>query len=76
MGMKDFLMKKMLKSKMKGVPEAEVDRMVELVNKNPDFFKKINDEVQAEMKKGKDQMAASMLVMKRHQAEMQKIMQK
>ena len=76
MGMKDFLMKKMLKSKMKGVPDAEVDRMVKLVNENPEFFKKINDEIQAEMKKGKDQMAASMLVMKRHQAEMQKIMMK
>lgn len=74
--MKNFLMKKMLKSKMKDVPEGEIEKMVEMVEKNPEFFKKIGDEVQAEMKTGKDQMAATMLVMKRHQAEVQKIMQK
>jgi hypothetical protein len=69
-------MKKMLKNKMKDVPEGEIDKMVTMIDKNPDFFKKIGDEVQAEMKSGKDQTAATMLVMKRHQAEMQKIMQK
>ena len=68
-------MKKMLKSKMKDVPDAEIDRMIELVEKNPELFKKIGDEVQAEMKKGKDQMAATMLVMKKYQSEVQKVMQ-
>ena len=74
--MKNFLMKKMLKNKMKDVPEGQIDEMVAMIDKNPEFFKKIGDEVQAEMKSGKDQMAATMLVMKRHQADMQKIMQK
>lgn len=75
MGMKNFLMKKMLKSKMKDVPDAEIDRMITMVEKNPELFKKIGDEIQMEMKKGKDQMAATMLVMKKYQSEVQKVMQ-
>jgi hypothetical protein len=74
MGMKNFLMKKMLKNKMKDVPDAEIDKMVGMIEKNPEFFKKIGDEIEAEVKKGKDQTAATMLVMKKHQAEMQKMM--
>ncbi|MEX0931609.1 MAG: hypothetical protein WDZ88_02550 [Candidatus Paceibacterota bacterium] len=73
MGLKNFLMKKMLKSKMKGVPEAEQDRIIGMVEKNPDLFQKIALEVQAEMKTGKDQMAATMKVMKKYEAELREL---
>ncbi len=68
-------MKKMLKQQLKGVPEKEQDRIIEVITKNPEFFKKIGDEIQAKMKGGKNQMAATMEVMREHQAEMQKLMQ-
>jgi len=74
MGIKDFFVKQMLKSKMKGVPEAQQQMMMELVEKNPEFFKKIGDEVEKRKKSGQDEMTATMQVMREHQAEFQKIM--
>ncbi len=74
MGIKDMLMKKMLKSQMKGVPEAEQDKMIKIVTENPELFQKIGLEVQAKMKEGKDQMAATMEVMQAHQDELKGIM--
>ncbi len=71
---KDFLMKKMLKSQMKGMPEAEQEKMIKLVTENPELFQKIAVETQAKMKEGKDQMAAAMEVMQAHQEELKKIM--
>ena len=71
---KNFLMKKMLKSKMKDLPEAEQDKMIQAIEKNPDFFQNIATEVQAKMKEGKDQMTATMEVMRKHQEELRKIM--
>lgn len=74
MGIKDFFVKQMLKSKLKGVPEAQQEMMLGLVEKNPEFFKKIGDEIEKRKKSGQDEMAASMQVMREHQAEFQKIM--
>ena len=68
-------MKKMLKSQMKGVPESEIDRIVEVVDKNPELFQKIAAEIQIKVKGGKDQQMASMEVMKAHEVELRRIMQ-
>jgi len=69
-----MLMKKMLKSQMKGVPEQEVDRILEIVEKNPELFQKIGLEIQEKVKGGKDQMAASMEVMQKYQNELKNLM--
>lgn len=74
MSIKNFLMKKMLASKMKGVPQAEQDKLFAMIEKNPDFFQKIGLEVQEEMKKGKDQMSATMEVVKKHEVELKNLM--
>ena len=71
--MKNFLMKKLLKSKMKDVPSEQVDKIFEIVEKNPEFFQKITTQVQAEIVKGKDQMTASMEVMKKYEGELKKL---
>ena len=42
---KKLLMKKMLKSKMKDIPEAEQEKMFNAIEKNPDFFQNIATEV-------------------------------
>ena len=74
MGIKDFMLKQMLKQKMKGMPEAEQNRMLNMIEKNPDFFKMISEEVKAKMKGGKTEMEATMEVMRKHQSEFQKLM--
>ncbi|MDO8742471.1 MAG: hypothetical protein Q7J45_02945 [bacterium] len=71
---KNFMLKQALKAKMKDVPEAERERMLALMEKNPDFFKKIGDEVQKRVKSGQSEMAATMVVMREHQAELQRLM--
>lgn len=76
MSIKSFLLKKLMKSKLKHVPEAEQDKMFVLIEKNPDFFQKIALEVQEMVKSGKDQMSATMEVMQKYQTELQSIVQK
>ena len=71
---KSFLLKQALKAKMKDVPEAEREKMLALMEKNPDFFKKIGEEVQKRVKNGQSEMAATMVVIREHQAELQKLM--
>lgn len=74
MSMKTFLMRKMLASKLKGVPQADQDKLFSMIEKNPDFFQKIGLEVQEEMKKGKDQMSATMEVVKRYETDLKTLM--
>jgi len=68
------MLKQMLKSKMKGVPEAEQERILGMVEKNPDFFKMIGEEVEKLRKSGKSEIEATMEVMRKHQADFQKLM--
>ncbi len=74
MSFKNILMGKMIKSQMKGVPEADQKKMIKIVTENPELFQKIGTEVQAKMKEGKDQMAATMEVMQSHQDELKNIL--
>ncbi len=68
-------MKQMLKRQMKGVPEAEQERIISLVESNPEFFENIAKEVEVLTKQGRDQMSATMEVMRKNQGQLQKIMQ-
>lgn len=71
---KEFLMKKMLRSQLKGMPEAEQDKMIKLVVKNPEFFQSLATEIKTEIKNGKDQQSAAIEVMGRHKDKLQKIL--
>ena len=68
--LKEFLMKKMMKSQMKGIPEAQQDQIIAIVSKNPELFQKIAQEVKAEMDKGVEQQAATMKIMQKYQNEL------
>jgi hypothetical protein len=74
MGVKDFFIKQMLKAKLRNVPEAQRDMLMGMVEKNPDFFKKIGEEIEKRKKSGQSEMEATMQVMREHQAELQKLM--
>ncbi|MDE2188515.1 MAG: hypothetical protein KGJ35_02180 [Patescibacteria group bacterium] len=66
-------MKSLLKSKLKaaGVPEADMDRFLDLIEKNPDFFKNLATKVQAKISGGMSQEDAVMAVLKEDQAALQ-----
>lgn len=73
---KKFVLKKMLGSKLKaaGVSDEQLDMILALVEKNPTFFQKIQNEVEMKKKQGIGEQAAMMTVMREHQAELQKIL--
>ena len=69
----DFLLKQMLKRQ--GVPGEQVDALLALVKKNPEFFQKIAAEVQEKVKQGKSQQDTTLEVMQAHQEELQRLTQ-
>lgn len=66
-----FLIKKMLRSKLKDVPPETQDKMIAAIQTNPELFQKIAAEIEQQTKSGKDQMAAAMEVMQKYQSELQ-----
>lgn len=68
---KNFLLKKMLKAQ--GIPDEQIDMVLKMMEKDPELFKKIAKEIQQKIKEGKDQMNASMEVMKKYEAELKKL---
>ncbi len=73
MGIKDFLIKKMVKAKMKHLPQDQQDMIIALVSENPEFFKKIQDQIETKKKKGQNEQMAMMQVMRENQAEISKL---
>lgn len=67
---------KYVKWKMKDVPEAQRELMTSMIEKNPDLFKKIGEEIERRKKGGESEMKASMEVMKKYRTEIAALMQK
>lgn len=63
-------MKKMLASKLKAMPQAEQEKIMNMVEKNPDLFLKIAQEVKQKITEGKSEMDAAMEVMRSHESEL------
>ena len=61
---------------MKDIPVEQREMILSMIEKNPDFFQNIAGEIQAEVAKGKEQMSATMEVMKRHEDELKGMVQK
>lgn len=74
--LKKFLMKQAMKSQLKGVPEAEQDKILDMVERNPEFFENLAKELQEAIKSGKDQQTAAIEVMTKHKEALSKMMQK
>jgi len=75
--LKNFATKKMLKKKMGGdVSDEKVDQIMDIVQANPELFNKIGEEIKAKVKQGRSETAATMEVMRAHQAELQKLQQR
>ena len=68
---KNFLLKKMLRTQ--GVPEAQIDMFIGMMEKNPELFKTIAQEIQEKVKAGIDQNTAGMMVMKKYESELKKL---
>lgn len=61
--MLNFFTKMLLKKQLKGkVPEEQIDQMLAMVEKNPDYFKEMAAKIQDKMKQGMSQEEAAMEV--------------
>lgn len=71
-----FILKKLLGSKLKdaGMTDDQIDQLLEVIEKNPDFFKRIQDEIEAKKKSGIGEQVAMMTVMREHQGELQSLL--
>lgn len=58
---------------MKDVPQDQRDMIIKMIEKNPEFFQKLVEEIQTEISSGVDQMEATMNVMKRHESKLKEI---
>ena len=68
---KNFLLKKMLRTQ--GVPEAQIDMVLTMMEKDPELFKKIAKEIEEKIKGGMDKMEASQKIMQKYEAELKKL---
>ncbi len=57
------------------MPKEQQEMVMKMVNENPEFFKKISEEIDRKVKhEGKEKMAATFEVMRKYQGDMQKMM--
>lgn len=59
---------------MGNVPPEMQERLMAAIDKDPEFFSNLGKEIDTEVKNGKGQMAATMGVMKKHQARLRELM--
>lgn len=76
MGIQNFLLNQAMKWKMKDVPPEQREQILALVQKDPELFKKIGEEVDRRVKSGEPQMKATLEVMKKYRTELSALMQK
>jgi hypothetical protein len=70
----NFLKDKLIKSKLKNLPQDQQDMIMKMMDENPELLKKISDEIKAKKKQGVDEQTASMQVMFKYKNELQKVM--
>ena len=67
------MLKHLMRAKLGEVPEVEREKLLELVEKNPELFKVIAMDAHKHMQAGKDQMSAVMEAVREHEEELRKL---
>jgi hypothetical protein len=70
----NFVMKQAMKSQLKNVPKDQQEKIMQLIDKNPEFFKEMAEKVKSKIDAGMPQMAAMMEVMQENREELQRLM--
>ncbi len=72
--MLNFFMKQMLAKQLANMPKEQKEKVMKAFDENPDFFKKLIQDISDRLKKGEPQQAAIMSVLSTHRSELEKIM--
>lgn len=70
----NFIMKQAMKSQLKNVPKDQQEKIMALIDENPEFFTQLAEKIKKKVDSGKPQMAAVMEVMQENKEELQKMM--
>lgn len=76
MSVQSFLLGKYANWKMRDVPGAQREQMLSLIQKDPELFKKIGEEIERRKKGGEPEVKAAMEVMKKYRVELSTLLQK
>ena len=76
MSLQSFLVRTYTNWKMKDVPAAQREMLVSLMEKDPQLFRKIGEEIERRKKGGESETKAAMEVMKKHRGELTNLMQR
>ena len=68
-----MMMKAMMSSQLKDLPEEQKEMIITLVEKNPEFFQKMATQIKERVDRGEDQMMAMQAVAKENQEELKQI---
>ncbi len=69
-----FLIRKMLEAQLKNVPAEQKEKVLAAFEKNPELFKNIALEIEAEIKQGATQMVAATKIAEKYKSELHNIL--
>jgi hypothetical protein len=72
--LKEFVMKKAMAAQLKNIPEEERNKIIAIVEKNPEFFARLALEIQEKIKGGMTQEEATVAILAANQEEMRKLL--
>jgi len=74
--LQEFVFRQMLMAQLKklNLPKDKQDKIINAIVKNPEFFKKMAEEMQNEMKSGANQMQIAQKLAGKYQDEIKKIL--
>jgi hypothetical protein len=68
-----FLLRQLLAKQLQSVPPDKREKLLAMLEANPDFFKKLADEIATRVKAGEEQMSAAMAVMSVHKDQLKEL---
>ena len=69
------MLKMAMQKQLKGMPKEMQEKVLAMVEKNPDFFTDISKQIDERVKRGEDKAAAAQAVAMANQAKLQKLFQ-
>lgn len=72
--LKQFLMKRAMAAQLKDIPEEQRNKIIAVVEKNPEFFERLALDIQEKIKDGMTQEEATVAVLATNQEEMKKLL--
>jgi len=76
MGLQNLVLRQMLMAQIKklNLPKDQQDKIVNAIVNNPEFFKKLAEDMQMEMKSGQNQMQVAQKLAGKYQNEIKQIL--